>query len=89
MNSPPSASELERAYDKLHPKVQRWISDQQWDDLREIQARTINAVLDGSGDILISATTAAGKTEAAFLPVLTAVADRRDWRLLGSLHQPA
>jgi len=30
MNSQPSASALEGAYDKLHPKIQRWISDQQW-----------------------------------------------------------
>jgi ATP-dependent Lhr-like helicase len=77
MNSQPSASALEGAYDKLHPKIQRWISDQQWDELREIQARTINAVLDSDEDILIAASTAAGKTEAAFLPVLTAIAGSR------------
>lgn len=76
MSSPASDSALEGAYDKLHPKVQRWIHDQQWDELREIQALTINAVLDGADDIVISATTAAGKTEAAFLPVLSSLADR-------------
>ena len=76
MSSPASTSDLEGAFDKLHPKVQRWIVDQKWDDLREIQARTINAVLDRSGDVLLSATTAAGKTEAAFFPVLTKIAHR-------------
>lgn len=78
MNSPASVLALEGAYDRLHPKVQRWIRDQGWNELREIQARAIVAVLDGAGDILIAATTAAGKTEAAFLPILTAVADRTE-----------
>ncbi|MCA1552109.1 DEAD/DEAH box helicase [Bradyrhizobium sp. BRP19] len=76
MSSPASASNLEGAYDKLHPTIRRWIRDQGWDELREIQARTIISVLDGDRDILIAASTAAGKTEAAFLPVLTSVADR-------------
>ncbi|MCA1536157.1 DEAD/DEAH box helicase [Bradyrhizobium sp. NBAIM03] len=76
MSSPASASNLEGAYDKLHPTIRRWIRNQGWDELREIQARTIISVLDGDRDILIAASTAAGKTEAAFLPVLTSVADR-------------
>uniref|UniRef100_Q07NU7 DEAD/DEAH box helicase domain protein n=1 Tax=Rhodopseudomonas palustris (strain BisA53) TaxID=316055 RepID=Q07NU7_RHOP5 len=76
MNSPASASALEGAYDRLHPKVRRWIREQGWNELREIQARSIVAVLESTKDILIAATTAAGKTEAAFLPILTAIADR-------------
>lgn len=78
MSSPVSASDLESAYDRLHPLIRKWISEQKWEELREIQARTILAVLDGGGDALVAATTAAGKTEAAFLPVLTVVADRRE-----------
>jgi ATP-dependent Lhr-like helicase len=78
MNSPPSASTLEGAYHKLHPTIRRWIRDQGWNELREIQARTVFSVLDGDRDLLIAATTAAGKTEAAFLPVLTRVVDRNE-----------
>jgi ATP-dependent Lhr-like helicase len=78
MSSPASDSTLEGAYDKLHPTIRRWIRDQGWDELREIQARTINSVLLGDRDILIAATTAAGKTEAAFLPILTQVAERKE-----------
>src|SRR5882757_2589039 len=77
MNSPVSASGLEGSYDRLHPKIRRWIRGQGWDELRDIQARTIAAVLDGQEDIIIAATTAAGKTEAAFLPILTSIADRK------------
>ena len=76
MNSPISASDLEGAYDRLHPVIRKWIRDQGWEELREVQAHAIIAVLDSPKDVLIAATTAAGKTEAAFLPVLTTVAER-------------
>lgn len=74
----PSVSDAASAFDRLHPQVRRWIRDQGWDELRDVQARTIAAVLDGNRDVLISASTAAGKTEAAFLPALTAVAERSE-----------
>jgi ATP-dependent Lhr-like helicase len=77
MTSPASASGLDAAYHRLHPKIQRWIRNQGWDELREIQARTIVSVLEGDRDILIAATTAAGKTEAAFLPIMTSIANRK------------
>jgi ATP-dependent Lhr-like helicase len=76
--SSPASDSLEGAYHKLHPTIRRWIRDQGWDELREIQARTILSVIEGHRDILIAATTAAGKTEAAFLPILTQVVHRGD-----------
>ncbi len=74
MNSPPSSSDLAGAYDLLHPEVRRWVRDQGWAGLREIQAHAILEIRRGAGDILVAASTAAGKTEAAFLPVLSEVA---------------
>lgn len=62
------------AYDALDPQIRRWIREQAWAGLRPVQAEAITTILDTSDDVLISAGTAAGKTEAAFLPVLTAVA---------------
>ena len=59
MSSPVSDS-LEGAYHKLHPTIRRWIRDQGWDELREIQARTILSIIGGDRDIVIAATTAAG-----------------------------
>lgn len=49
--------------------------EQGWTGLRDIQARAVPEILQGESDVLIAASTAAGKTEAAFLPVLSAVAD--------------
>ncbi|KQQ86258.1 DEAD/DEAH box helicase [Aureimonas sp. Leaf324] len=71
---PPSGSERRDGYDRLHVEIRRWIHEEGWSELRDIQERTIHPILDGGGHVLISASTAAGKTEAAFLPILTQVA---------------
>jgi ATP-dependent Lhr-like helicase len=62
------------AFDLLHPKVQRWIYEQGWEELRDIQERSIPVLLDGSRDAIVAAATASGKTEAAFLPILSSLA---------------
>ena len=58
------------AFDQLALPVRRWIWQQKWAALRDVQEKAIPAVL-GGGDVVISARTAAGKTEAAFLPLLS------------------
>lgn len=55
----------------LDPMVCRWIGRQGWKDLHPIQKQAIKPILEHKDDVIISASTAAGKTEAAFLPVLS------------------
>jgi ATP-dependent helicase Lhr and Lhr-like helicase len=62
-------------FERLHPQVQRWIYQHGWTELREVQTRTIEAILDSQADIVLAASTASGKTEAAFFPILTQIAD--------------
>ncbi|QGY33224.1 DEAD/DEAH box helicase [Pantoea cypripedii] len=62
-------------YHQLDPRVKKWIYKQGWADLRELQKRAIAPILAGDRDVLISASTAAGKTEAFFLPACSAIAD--------------
>ncbi len=61
------------AFGRLHPKIQRWIWDQGWNELRDAQERAITPVLAGDQDLIIAAATASGKTEAAFLPICSAL----------------
>lgn len=75
---PPSGSEPVSSFDRLHPEVRRWIREQGWTELREIQDLAIQAILRHESDVVIAAATAAGKTEAAFLPLLSQVAGRRE-----------
>jgi len=58
----------------LHEGVRRWIWRQGWDSLRDVQEEAIPLVLRGGRDVVISAGTASGKTEAAFLPVVSRLA---------------
>lgn len=64
------------AYTKLDIRVQKWIFKQGWADLREIQSKAIQPILSSDRDVLISASTAAGKTEAFFLPACSVIADQ-------------
>lgn len=63
------------AFDLLDRRVQRQLYAMKWSSLRPIQVDAINAYLAGTGHIVLMAETAAGKTEAAFLPVLSSIAD--------------
>lgn len=62
-------------YQRLDKRVQKWVFNQGWPDLRDIQKKAIAPILSGDRDVLISATTAAGKTEAFFLPACSAIAE--------------
>lgn len=61
------------AFERLARPVQAWVRAQGWRDLRDIQARAIHAVCDGENDLIVAAGTAGGKTEAAFLPLISQV----------------
>lgn len=60
-----------RGFELLHPVVQHFIWSQGWTELRDVQEQSIEPVLGAQRDVVIAAETAAGKTEAAFLPVLS------------------
>lgn len=66
------------AYKHLDTRVQKWLFKQGWPDLREIQKKAILPILGGNKDVLISASTAAGKTEAFFLPACSAISEMND-----------
>ena len=66
---------LDAAYASLHPGVQKALFRLGWEKLHEIQTQSINALNAGDGHLLICAQTAGGKTEAAFLPVISRLAE--------------
>jgi ATP-dependent Lhr-like helicase len=71
MSSPVSNSNRESSsFSLLDPRIQHWIWEQNWTELRDVQENAIPAILNRR-DVIIAAATASGKTEAAFLPILT------------------
>jgi ATP-dependent Lhr-like helicase len=65
---------MSASFDRLHEGVRRWIWRQEWEELRDIQERSIPVLLEGGRDLVIAAATASGKTEAAFLPIVSRLA---------------
>jgi len=66
---------MSSAFDKLARPVQKWIRQQGWRELRDIQARSIRTIYETNADLIVAASTAGGKTEAAFLPLISQVLD--------------
>jgi ATP-dependent Lhr-like helicase len=58
-------------FDRLAPFIQEFIWRHGWTELREVQVRATEAAFDTDKHLLLAAGTASGKTEAAFLPILT------------------
>lgn len=68
-----SEKSVSAAWDLLHSRIQEWVYNKGWDKLRPIQEEAIIKILDNSEDIIVTAATASGKTEAVFLPILSKI----------------
>src|SRR6266478_2727003 len=62
-------------YSLLAEPIQRALWRMQWSALRPVQVKAIESIYSRASDLIISARTAAGKTEAAFLPILSKILD--------------
>lgn len=58
-------------FDRYAPFVQDFIYRNNWESLRAIQVAAGDAIFNTDENVLLSASTASGKTEAAFFPILT------------------
>lgn len=64
-------SETSSSFHLLDEGIQRFIWAEGWESLRDAQEEAIPLIVKGDRDVIVAAATAAGKTEAAFLPALT------------------
>lgn len=63
------------ALDLLAEPIKRYIYDKRWDKFRPIQESAITYISTTNDNYILSSKTASGKTEAAFLPILS----QTDW----------
>ena len=59
------------AFDRYAPFVQEYIYKNHWENLRSIQVAAADAIFGTDENVLLTASTASGKTEAAFFPIIT------------------
>ena len=65
------------AFDLLSQSIQHCLWRMNWTELRPIQMDSIRAILQTEDDLIVSAATASGKTEAAFLPIISHIDSNR------------
>ncbi|MGM3304754.1 DEAD/DEAH box helicase [Anabaena sp. WFMT] len=58
-------------FSRLAPFIQEYIYLHNWTELRPVQMAACEVIFNTDAHLLVAAATAAGKTEAAFLPILT------------------
>lgn len=65
---------MNEGFKKLSPKIREYIfTNFGWDNLRPSQEAAIEVLLGSEDNLLLSCGTSSGKTEAAFLPILTKI----------------
>ena len=66
--------------------LRRFMFKKGWQELKPIQNNAVKPILERKTDVIISASTASGKTEAAFLPALTAIASSKELKGIRILY---
>ncbi len=62
-------------FDRYAPFIQSYIYSNEWQNLRAVQVAAGEAIFGSDDNVLLCASTASGKTEAAFFPILTLFAE--------------
>ncbi|MEM9543369.1 MAG: DEAD/DEAH box helicase [Cyanobacteria bacterium P01_E01_bin.42] len=75
----------QKTFDRLAPFIQEYIYNQGWQQLRDVQIAACRVMFETNAHLLIAAGTASGKTEAAFLPILTLL-DEQPAQTIGVLY---
>lgn len=69
------------SFELLSKKMQKKIWEMKWDSFTSIQDKTIPIIMTTQKDVIISSGTASGKTEAAFLPILSIIEESAKTKL--------
>jgi ATP-dependent Lhr-like helicase len=67
------------SYQLLSEPIRKYIRDKRWESLRPIQAAAISKIISTDDNYILASRTASGKTEAAFLPILS----KTDFKRIG------
>lgn len=59
------------SYDLLSGPIKKYVRDKGWEELRPIQNAAIQRIISTNENYILASRTASGKTEAAFLPILS------------------
>lgn len=69
-------NEQERIFSKFPPFIREFIFSHSWESLRAVQLAAAKTIFETDHHLLLTSTTASGKTEAAFFPILSELWER-------------
>jgi ATP-dependent Lhr-like helicase len=64
-------TEMDNVFERFPDYIREYIYQHSWESLREIQLLAAESILNTQNNLLLTSSTASGKTEAAFFPILT------------------
>ncbi|MBO5701863.1 MAG: DEAD/DEAH box helicase [Clostridia bacterium] len=62
---------IDSVFERFPDYIREYIYSHSWDSLREIQLLAADSLFNSENNLLLTSSTASGKTEAAFFPILT------------------
>ena len=71
-------SEADRIFSLYPDFIKEYIYSRGWTELREIQLAASHVILETDANLLLSSSTASGKTEAAFFPIIADIVNDPD-----------
>ena len=66
-------TEADRVFERFPDFIKEYIYSRGWSELREVQLEAARVIFDTDSNLLISSSTASGKTEAALFPIITEI----------------
>lgn len=71
-------TEADRIFSRFPDFIKEYIYGHGWSELREVQLEAARVIFETDSNLLISSSTASGKTEAAFFPIISDIYDDPD-----------
>ena len=72
-------NEAERVFSRFPDFIKEYIYNHGWSELRDIQLDAARVIFETDANLLLSSSTASGKTEAAFFPILSDILESPDY----------
>lgn len=71
-------TEADRVFSRFPDFIKEYIYSHNWSELRDIQLDAARVIFESDDNLLLSSSTASGKTEAAFFPIITDILSSPD-----------
>ena len=68
-------TDADRVFSRFPDFIKEYIYSHGWSELREIQLEAARVIFETDSNLLLSSSTASGKTEAAFFPIIADIVD--------------